>query len=146
MLPRSGRRGAGVSGGYETSALLVFTASLDDGPEDIGGLARRGDQIEGTVVKRVEILVPIGETGGHDDAGMIARLTRCGHHIAIVAIGEPAVAENQGDILRFEGLLSLPGAGRTNRVLAFLAENGVQNATILQFPRHDKGLRIGFHY
>src|SRR5260370_35899776 len=90
ILLRSGRSGAGPSGGYETSALLVFTASLDDGPEDIGGLARRGDQIEGPVVKGVEILIPIGEAGGHRNAGIIARVTRCGRPIAHMRLGTTA--------------------------------------------------------
>jgi hypothetical protein len=49
-------------GGNKGSVLLVFATGLYDGPENIGGVAGRGDQIESAVVKSVKILVPIRET------------------------------------------------------------------------------------
>ena len=73
---------------------MVFTASLDDGPEDIGWLAGRSDEIESSMMESIEVLVPIGQARGHDYPGVLARCARGGDHVSIVAIGEPAVAKD----------------------------------------------------
>src|SRR5260370_12967063 len=56
-----GGGGAGLWGGDEAGAVVVFTARLHDGPEYVGGLARRGGLIGDPLVEGVEVLVPSGQ-------------------------------------------------------------------------------------
>ena len=84
--------------------FLVFPTGLDDGPKNIGGLARGGDEIESAVVKCVEILIPISEARGHNNASVLVSGASGSHNITIVPVGKPAVAEDQEDSLRLQGL------------------------------------------
>src|ERR1700687_3134714 len=52
---RDGGSGAGLCGRDKAGAFVVYPTSLDDGTEHVGGLARRGNKIEGSMVKCVEV-------------------------------------------------------------------------------------------
>jgi hypothetical protein len=76
-------------------------------------------------MQRVEVLVPIGQPRSHDYLSVRVGSACGGDHVSIVAIGEPAVAKNQGDILRVQSFLTLADSGGTNSFMAFLVKDFV---------------------
>jgi hypothetical protein len=62
---------------------------------------------------------------------MRAGAARSGDHIAIVAIGESAVAKDQGNILSLQSFLAFADPRSAGRFVAFSAKNFVERAAIL---------------
>jgi hypothetical protein len=105
--------------------FLVFPTGLDDGPKNIGGLARGGDEIESAVVQCVKILIPIREARGHNDASVLVSGASGSHNVTIIPVGKAPVAEDQRDSLRLQGLPAFTYTRRANRFVAFFAKNFV---------------------
>jgi hypothetical protein len=99
----SGSRGCGSNKGI---VLLIFATNLDDGPENIGRLAGRGNQIESAIVKRVKVLIPIRQTRGDNHASMPASGAAGLYDITIITVGEPAVAKDEGNVLCLQRFLA----------------------------------------
>src|SRR5712671_2331414 len=110
------------------SVFLVFPTGLDDGPKNIGGLARGGDEIESAVVQCVKILIPIRKARGHNDTSVLMSGASGSHNVTIIPVGKPPVAEDQGDSLRLHGLPAFTYPRRANPFVALFAKNFVESS------------------
>jgi len=66
---------------------------------DVALFARRCDQVDCAVAKRFEILIPIGETRGHDNGNVAGFRLRRRQKIEVRAIREMPFAENHANTL-----------------------------------------------
>src|SRR5690349_8184069 len=114
---RGGR--VGVVRGNRRTCHFALAMGLIKHTDNVSGLTWRRDEIESTIVQRLQIFIPVCKTRSNNQANVPAPRTRHGQEVAISAVRQTTFAKHDMNLVVVEHFFALAGRSGINRFPAF---------------------------